>query len=690
MLRTQIHRPVAVGTPLGEDVLLLKAFDLTEQLSRPFRMELSLLSENHQIPFEAIVGQNVSVRVEQSDGQDRYLNGYVSRFWQEGRLGRLTRYGAEVVPWLWFLTRTADCRIFQAKTAPEVIMDVFREHGFTDFEDRLSSPYRQWEYCVQYRETDFDFVSRLMEQEGIYYYFTHANGKHMLVLADSISSHQPYPGYEQITYFPPSQSITESEHVSDWRIEQRVQPGAYSQSDFDFQVPKKSLRATSRIERPHAGSEFEIYDYPGEYEDFEDGEAYTRIRIEELQAGHEVVRGQADARGISAGYSFLLTNFSRLDQCREYLVTSASVRVDLDNFESAEAGQADFQVNYTCSFTAIDASQPYRPPRQTPRPAIRGPQTAIVVGPAGEEIHTDKYGRVKVQFHWDRCGKADENSSCWIRVSQPWAGKKWGGMWIPRIGQEVVVEFLEGDPDHPIITGRVYNGEAMPPYELPANATMSTLKSNSSKGGDGFNELRFEDKKGKEQIFIHAQRDQDIRVGSNCRETVGNDRHLIVKRDQLEKVEGDKHQIVEGDQNEKVGGTISIQAGADVQEKIGGNLGAEAGTEIHLKAGMNLILEAGATVTLKAGGGFVAVGPAGVTIQGTLVNINSGGAAGSGAGCSPDSPKEADPADTGEPGETDEPPEAPEPVEPVEYSASAEVMKRAAADGTPFAEKCQQ
>jgi len=308
----------------------------------------------------------------------------------------------------------------------------------------------------------------------------------------------------------------------------------------------------------------------------------------------------------------------------------------------------------------------------------------MVVGPPGEEIYVDKYGRVKVQFHWDRKGKYNEKSSCWIRVSQNWAGKRWGAMFIPRIGQEVIVDFIEGDPDRPIITGRVYNGASMPPYELPDQKTKSTVKTYSSKGGGGFNELRFEDKKGDEQIFIHAEKDQDIRIKKDLMEWVGQDSHLIVKRDKLEKVEGDKHLGVKGDKNEKVDGTVSLKAGMDLQEKVGMKYACDAGMEIHLKAGMNVVIEAGMSITLKAGGGFIVVGPTGVIISGTPVLINSGGAAGAGTGSSPHPPKDPIEADQAVPGQKEDMPPPKAPPKPTVYSPAALVMKNAARDGMPF------
>jgi type VI secretion system secreted protein VgrG len=747
-------RKMLINTPLGEDVLLLTRFSGTEELGRPFQFRLELVSRDFGIRFEDIVGENVTVGVEMPNGKTRYFNGFVSRFIQTYPRSRYARYEAEIVPWLWFLTRTSDCRIFQEMTVPDIIMRVFRDHGFTDFEDALTGAHRTWEYCVQYRESDFNFVSRLMEQEGIYYYFRQENGKHTLVLCDSMSQHEPFSGYEQIPFRPVGEQSHLHETVSDWVLEQQVQPGVFAHNDFDFENPKKALRTSSSIARAHAVPDFEIYDYPGEYTEFDDGEGYARARIEEIQSQFEVVRGTSNGHGICPGYKFELVEHPREDQCREYLVTSAAYHAQYQDIESSNPPGGDGAI-FSCSFAAISTEESFRPARITPKPVVQGPQTAIAVGPKGEEIHTDKHGRVKVQFHWDRYGQANENSSCWIRVAQSWAGKKWGAMFIPRIGQEVIVEFLEGDPDRPIITGRVYNGEAMPPYELPGNKTLSTVKSNSSKGGGGFNEIRFEDKKGEEQVFIFAQKNQDVRVQNNEYEWVGSDRHLLVKSNQLEKVEGDKHLTVDGDHVEKISGDqnstvessriVSVYgdesltvggdqlhlvsgdanlkvkqnqmvqadgdihrvAGGKMQEKVGTVHALEAGQEIHLKGGMKVVIEAGMQVTLKGPGGFVDIGPAGVTIQGTLVNINSGGSAGSGSGSSPkspsspgfpDTPDEPEEADTAEAGEVDQAKSNAQNIdketplgstELAPRSPAAEVLKDAAQSGTPFCEVCE-
>ncbi|UCD58972.1 MAG: type VI secretion system tip protein VgrG, partial [Candidatus Hydrogenedentota bacterium] len=454
MARTQLHRFIAVDTPLGEDVLLLRSFSHSEALGSLFELELDLLSEKSDIKFQDIVGSNVTVRLAMSGDETRYFNGYVSRFCLVGQGDGLPHYRATVVPWSWFLTQTSDCRIFQNMTIPDIIREIFRDpkyKDFADFKEDLRGNHREWEYCVQYRETDFNFVSRLMEQEGIYYYWEHKEDGHTMVLVDDAAAHAAYPEYrEELPYYPPTQESRAQEYVFQWSIEGEAQPQVYTHTDFNFKVPRSDLKASLKIERQDATPKFEIFDYPGEYTSLDEGETYARARIEEIQIDYETLRGDATARGISAGFTFKLTNHPREDQNRKYLVTSASLSASAAAYYSGESGGEEF----TCSFAAIDAGEQYRTARATPKPSIPGPQTAIVVGPSGEEIYTDEYGRVKVQFHWDREGRWDEKSSCWVRVGQTWAGAGWGGMHIPRIGQEVIIDFIEGDPDRPLIIGR--------------------------------------------------------------------------------------------------------------------------------------------------------------------------------------------------------------------------------------------
>ena len=614
MPRTQ---PVRIKTPLAAEDLLFRAMSGTEEMGRLFHYDLDLVSPKEDLSLDDVLGHPASVELDLPNGGVRYFHGYVTHFSLTGRRGGYATYTMQLRPWLWFLTRTADCRIFQNKTVPEILKEVFREHGFSDFTDSLSGTYRKWEYCVQYRETDFNFVSRLMEQEGIYYFFQHEAGKHTLVLADSYGAHGPADGYGDIPYFPPSEQVMRDEHVYDWYLGKSVQPGKYVLRAYDFRKPKANLEVNSAVTRSHAQAEYEMFDYPGEYFERGEGDAYVRARMEELEAQYERVRGAANARGICAGALFNLTEYPRADQNREYLVLSSRQSISLGDYESAD-GEG---LQYECLFEAIDSKIPYRSAVVTPKPTVQGPQTAIVVGKSGEEIWTDEYGRVKVQFHWDRYGKADENSSCWVRVAQVWAGTQWGGMHIPRIGQEVIVDFIEGDPDRPIVTGRVYNADNMPPYGLPDNKTQSGLKSRSSKGGtrDNFNEIRFEDKKGEEEMYLHAEKNQTIVVENDKTESVGNDNTESIGHDEKIDVGNNRDKTVGVNQTEKIGSNKTITVGADHTETIGANKKLQVGANHTESIGGNMTQNVGGNKAetiavgkaLTIGGGYqVAVGGA--------------------------------------------------------------------------------
>jgi type VI secretion system secreted protein VgrG len=635
---------MAIGTPLAEDAVLLSAFSGDEGISRLFRFDLELLSVSDSIDFNAIVGQNVTVRLTLASGNDRYFNGFISRFSQGGRDRDLISYYAEMVPWLWFLTRKSDCRIFQKMKVPDIVKQIFDEMNFKDYKLQLYGDFLEREYCVQYRETDFNFISRLLEEEGIFYFFEHQDGIHTLILANDPIEHRPCPDQPQGRYEGASGGAAqEDDIILEWRAQQEMRPGVYAQADYNFEQPSQVLQASIT-----GKGSYEIYDYhPGEYRKVPEGDGLVRTRLQELESPTLVARGSSDCRAFTSGYRFDLTEHYRSDMNQAWVLTALRHTASQPgDFRSGTGfSQADF--HYRNCFECIPHSTPFRPARITPHPVVQGSQTAVVVGPAGEEVFVDQYGRVKVQFHWDRKGKKDENSSCWIRVAQNWAGKQWGAIFTPRVGQEVVVDFLEGDPDQPIITGRVYNAEQVTPYKLPDEKTKSTIKSNSSKGGGGYNELRFEDAKGKEQVFIHAERNQDIRIKNDLYETVGAASHRKVGEDHLEEIGGDLHLAVKGDQNEKVDGTVSLNAGVGYQAKVGTNYALDAGTEVHVKAGMNLVIESGTMLTLKVGGNFININPAGVFVSGTMVMINSGGSAGSGSGASPQDPKPPTEADTG-------------------------------------------
>ncbi|MET0026319.1 MAG: type VI secretion system tip protein TssI/VgrG [Candidatus Thiodiazotropha sp.] len=629
MAFTQSNRQLQIKTPLGPDELLILRMEAREEQGRLFEFTVDLLSDNESIVHDDLLGMPMTVEMDLVEGSKRYFNGYVSRFTQIGHIAYFAHYRATLRPWLWFLTRTSDCRIFQNKRVPDIIKDVFRDNGFTDFEDRLTDSYREWEYCVQYRETDFNFVSRLMEQEGIYYYFTHVSGKHTLILCDDYSAHAPLEAYSEVPYIPQTEAGSSRwrDYIYSWHFTKSVQPGRYAHTDYDFKKPKSDLSVNAPEPRSYSYSDFEIYDYPGEYEETGDGDTYARHRIEEIQGGYEVLEGEANARGLCAGGLFTLTDHPRGDQNREYLITATTCYLHSDAFESVpEIAEAPL---FICEFRCADSKGKFRTTRTTPKPMVQGPQTAVVVGKAGEEIYTDEYGRVKLQFHWDRYGGRDESSSCWVRVAQVWAGKNWGAMHIPRIGQEVIVEFLEGDPDRPIITGRVYNADQMPPYGLPANMTQSGIKSRSSKGGSGenFNEIRFEDKKGDEQVYIHAEKNQDnvvennetTQVGVNRTENVGNDETISIGHDRTEDVGNNETISIGVDRTETVGSNETVTIGSNRTVNIGSNK-----TEI---VGINKTETIGAAKALTIGAGYQ------VTV-GAGMNETVGGARASQVGAS--------------------------------------------------------
>ncbi|AZD93308.1 MULTISPECIES: type VI secretion system Vgr family protein [Pseudomonas] len=608
MAITQSNRLVQVDSPLGGEVLLLQSMEGSEELGRLFHYELDLTSEDRAIKFDQLLGKPMGLTLELHDGGKRYFHGIVCGCRQLTGHGQFAGYRVSLRPWFWLLTRTSDCRIFQNKTVPDIIKQVFRDLGFSDFEDNLSGSYREWEYCVQYRETSFDFISRLMEQEGIYYYFRHEKARHVLVLADAYGAHSTVADYASVPFYPPDQQMRERDHFYDWQLAREVQPGSLALNDYDFQRPGASLEVRSSVSRSHSNGDHPLYDYPGEYVQSKDGEHYARTRIQAIHSQFERVQLRGRARGLGCGHLFKLTGYDRADQNREYLVVVARYQIRQELYES---GQLDLAEQFISELDCMDASQAFRPLPLTPLPIVRGPQTARVVGPAGEEIWTDQYGRVKVHFYWDRHDQSNENSSCWMRVSQAWAGKNWGSVQIPRIGQEVIVSFLEGDPDRPIITGRVYNAEQTVPYELPANATQSGVKSRSSKEGSpaNFNEIRMEDKKGAEQLFIHAEKNQDIEVendethwvGHDRSKTIDNDETVHVKHDRTETVDNNETITIGVDRKEKVGNNETISIGVNRTEDVGSDEKITIGANRTEDVGNNETITIGADRREKVG-----------------------------------------------------------------------------------------
>ena len=632
---TQAGRQIGIATPLALDDLLLKGFTVSEEIGRPFVCQCELRSEKSDIDFSKLLGEPATIRVASSNSKIRYISGIVSRvgYAEVPQPNRVCKYQMTLVPALWFLTRAADCRIFQDKTVPEVINEVLNQFGVTNVQSSgLKASYAKREYIVQYRETAFNFISRLMEEEGIFYYFLHEEDKHILVLADDLSVHAPLPEYEKVKYGEQESGVVSEQRL--WRVrhEHSARPGNFVLRDFDFKTPDKFLESTKpTLAQKHDAAELEVYDYPGFFEVKADGDRYAKVRVEESDAMHAVYSLEGDVRGLAAGCRFELTEYPLKEGNAEYVVVASHFSADCGEFGTKKGGQSGSSQMFHVSCTAIPAKVPYRTPRATAKPCISGPQTAFVTGPSGEEIFCDEFGRVKVQFHWDRDGKVDDKSSCFVRVSQGWAGKKWGMMFLPRIGHEVIVEFLEGDPDRPLITGRLYNGREMPPFKLPDMKTVSCIKSCSSKGGEGFNEIRFEDKKGEEQLFFHAEKNLDIRVKNDAFETILNDRHLIVTRDQLEEVKRDRSekitrdaiQEIGRDRNIKVAGKEAIEIAkshshkvkGDVIEEFDANCSTVVKADAYLKA-KNIVIEALENITLKVtDGSYVAIEKDSISIK---------------------------------------------------------------------------
>jgi len=584
--------PYRLKTSLPDDTLRVHTCASREALSDLGETTLTLLSERKDLRAQDLLGKPAALTIALRDDAPRQLSGYVTRFARTGFEGRHCVYQMTLKPWLWLLTRTSDCRIFQEMSVPDIVKAVFDDHPVARFEFKLLRPYRTWRYCVQYRETDYNFVARLLENEGIYWYFTHDESGHKLVLCDSAVAHEAAPGCDTLPYYGGGAQVPpQLEHVAGWASMQCVQPGKVVLTDYDFKRPTSGLASSHARKRDYDLSDGEIFDFPGGYRQTGDGSQYAEDRLDELQSSFETFEGSTNAQGVRTGHLLSLSRHPTDDQNAQYLVTSAVLHLSQATSEAGSGG-----TDLACSFNCMPAAQQFRPARRTPKPSVAGPQTAIVTGPAGEEIHTDAYGRVKVQFHWDRRGQLDERSSCWVSVSQPWAGANFGGVHIPRIGQEVIVGFMEGDPDQPIIIGRAYNGDNMPPWDLPANATQSGFLTRSTKGGGygNANAIRFEDKKGDEQLWIHAEKNQDIEVENDETHWVGRDRTKTIDRHETTLVKGNRTETVDLDE------TITIHQNrterVDLDEKI--SIGMNRTEDVAI----NETIEIGANRSVTIGG----------------------------------------------------------------------------------------
>ncbi len=656
----QLNREIAIATDAGDGAFMLLELRVSEELGRLFRIEAVVRAQRANINLDTLLGTNATARVTVKQGVERYFNGIISRISRSGEKNTELDYTIVIVPQIWLATRTTDCSIAQNLTVPAIVKQ-YLEHYDVVVDDQLKGTYRSWEYCVQYRESDFNFISRLMEQEGISYFFKHENGAHKMVLCDDPLSHKPIPNVPEVEFFPPNPDMpAPANTLSDWNFDADLESAGVALNDFDFKAPTKNLVTTRGVEVPGIAKNSSVFDHPGEYTEVADGEIQARVRAEEIAAHALGWSGSGTCRDIYAGGTFKLKDpreVLREADRGEYLVI-ASTLIAIQNLDESGSGGGG---SVSCSLRAVKSDRPFRPNRSTPKPVIPGPQTAMVVGPDGQELQVDEFGRVRVRFMWDRYGtEKPEDSSAWIRVSQPWAGKSYGAMFIPRAGHEVIVEFLEGDPDRPIITGRVYNFDNKVPYALPANKTISTIRTDSSPHSGGYHEIRFEDKDGSEQLMIHAQRRMDLTVKASLYESAYGNREEIVGYED----KGDHNTTVCGDTNdhrkkgtfykiEKVVNKTVVEdvvedfqktqttkaadrltlnskeillVGGDAVSIKGGKVMVQGSSGVHLKAG-DICIEGTQSINLKVGGNFVVIDASGVSIKGTMVNINSGGSA---------------------------------------------------------------
>jgi type VI secretion system secreted protein VgrG len=718
---TQVNRPLAVTTPLGADALLLVGFTGHEGISQLYSFHLDLLAENgRKVPFEQLLGQPVTVALRlpsenDSSARQRYFHGICCRFSQGESDERHTDYKMEVVPHLWLWTRKAQSRIFQHLSVPQILKEVLKG---LNVEFQLSGTFPPRDYCVQYRETDFAFVSRLMEEEGIFYFFKHTDRDHVLVVANAPQSHPDVPAPARVAYVDNAGGLPGEDCVYDWEKVQEVRSGAYALRDYCFERSEARFDVRKTIlDRVRVGGvdhalqvganqDLEVYDYPGEYAQRfdgtqpgggerggshaehvnqigEDGQRTAQIRMQEEAARGLAVHGSSTCRQFVSGHKFTLAARGGAARALQadgpYVLAGVTHHARAGGFRSG--GEEAFE--YHNSFTGVPLALPFRPPRTTPKPLIPGPQTAVVVGPQGEEIFTDKYGRVKVQFHWDRQGQKNADSSCWVRVGTFWAGKQWGAVHLPRVGQEVIVAFEEGDPDQPLVIGSVYNDKLMPPYPLPDHRTRSGVKSRSTPDGGeaNFNELRFEDKKDHEDVYFHAEKDFHRVVENDDDLKVGHDQTVEVKNDRTETVKegnetvtvekgdrtvtvskgNDTHQVKEGDRTVQVAKgkdtltvkadrTVTVQEGKDVLEVQQGNRSVVVGQgddthqikqgkrEVKIEMGDDSLkiqmgnqttkldlgkseTEAMQSIELKVGQSSIKLEQSGVTIKGLQVKI---------------------------------------------------------------------
>jgi len=620
------------------------SFDGVEQISQPYRFELVLVSERPDLDIETLLQQPAFLSFA---GQDKGIHGLIHRVAQGDAGKRLTRYHLRIVPHLFYLGLRINQRIFQHLSVPEIIAQVLGDHGMQSdaYRFQLNSEYAPRDYCTQYDETDLHFVQRLCEEEGIHYHFEHTTDNHLLVFGDDQTSFPRLP--RPTAYTQDSGLVADEQVIKRFALRMETRPSRVTRRDYDFEKPHLLMEAAHQAEQPIEGEEpppplpdLEDYDYPGLFTERARGKHLAKRTLERHRSDYRLAEGKSDVPSLISGHFLTLSDHPRADWNDLWLITGIrhegkQPQVLEESVTSDVRAEDGFTQGYRNQFTATPWDVPFRPQLNHPKPKVLGSQTAVVTGPAGEEIHCDQYGRIKVQFHWDREGQADEQTSCWLRVSSSWAGNQYGGIAIPRIGMEVLITFLEGDPDQPLVTGCLYHKGHPTPYELPAHKTRSVFKTLSSApggGGGGYNELRIEDKQGEEQIYLHAQRDWDENIENDQKIRVGNERHDRVEANSYSEFMAEEHRTTHGERKTEIKANDHLTVGASQHVKLGTGQFIEAGQEIHYYAGDKVVIDAGMELTAKGGGSFLKLDPSGVTLSGPNIRINSGGSAGRGSG----------------------------------------------------------
>ncbi|MEQ9842975.1 type VI secretion system tip protein TssI/VgrG [Pectobacterium brasiliense] len=622
---TGLQFTVKVGA-LEAGTFAVVDFRLDEGLNRPFSLSLSLASALPDVDFGAVLDQPCELMIWYEGELKRRVSGIVSGFTQGDTGFRRTRYQVEVRPALWRLGLRTNARIFQAQKPEAIIGALLEEAGITDYAFALRNEHAVREYCVQYRESDLAFITRLAAEEGMYFFHEYEEGKHRVVFADDAGALTKGP---ELFFNLATQGLSEGEYVRRFHYAERVSTAEVELKDYSFKTPAYGLSHKKMSgELAHQRESYQHYDYPGRYKQDPSGKAFSGYRLDALRSGAVTSEGESNCAGLMPGNTFTLTehpNATLNAVWQTVSVTHAGQQPQA--LEEESGGEPTTMSN---SFAVVKGTTTWRAAMPY-KPMVDGPQIATVVGPTGEEIYCDPYGRVKLQFPWDRYGASNDQSSCWVRVSQGWAGGQYGMIAIPRIGHEVIVSFLEGDPDQPIVTGRTFHATNPSPYPLPANKTRTVLRTKTHQG-EGFNELRFEDQAGQEEIYIHGQKDLKALVENDVVWHIKHDAHTEIDNERVTRVKANDHLTVENEKRDHVKGGLSLTVDASMHQKLGQALLIEAGEEVHVKAGAKVVLEAGAELTLKVGGSFVKIDPSGVTLVGPGIKMNSGGSPGCGSG----------------------------------------------------------